>query len=105
MKQYCCAEVTAILDKIPIVKNLARKKFIVLSVLAMIKPRSVQFCELAQELNEEVKASSNEVRIQDFFREVSLDYQQVALLLSMFLPKRGKVTICMDRTEWDFCKC
>lgn len=78
MKQYCCAEFTAILDKTPIVKNLARKKFIALFVLAMIKTRSVQFCELGQALNDEVKASSTEVRIQDFFREVSLDYEQVA---------------------------
>ncbi|MEZ5038391.1 MAG: hypothetical protein R2828_00800 [Saprospiraceae bacterium] len=70
MKQYCCSEVTAILDKLPIVKNLARKKFIVLFVLGMIKTRSVQFCEIAQALNDEVKASSNKVRIQDFFREV-----------------------------------
>ncbi|MEZ4993946.1 MAG: IS4 family transposase [Saprospiraceae bacterium] len=105
MKQYCCAEVTAILDKVPIVKNLARKKFIVLFVLAMIKTRSVQFCEVAQALNDQVKATSNEIRIQDFFREVSLDYDQVALLLAMFLPKRGKVSLCIDRTEWDFGKC
>lgn len=105
MKQYCCGEVTLILDKVPIVKNLARKKFIVLFILAMIKTRSVQFCEVAQALNDQVKASSNEVRIQDFFREVSLDYDQLALLLAMFLPKRGKVTLCIDRTEWDFGKC
>lgn len=105
MKQYCCAEVTSILDKVPIVKNLARKKFIVLFVLAMIKTRAVQFCEIAQELNDQVKASSNETRIQDFFREVPLDYEQLAILLAMFLPKRGKVTLCIDRTEWDFGKC
>ena len=105
MKQYCCAEVTAILDIVPLVKNLARKKFIVLFVLAMIKTRAVQFCEVAQALNDEVKASSNETRIQDFFREVELDYEQLAILLAMFLPKRGKVTLCIDRTEWDFGKC
>ncbi|MEL7250455.1 MAG: transposase, partial [Bacteroidota bacterium] len=105
MKQYCCAEVTAILDMLPIVKNLARKKFIVLFVFAMIKTRAVQFCEIAQALNDEVKASSNETRIQDFFREVELNYEQLAILLAMFLPKRGKVTLCIDRTEWDFGKC
>lgn len=105
MKQYCCAEVTAILDMVPIVKNLARKKFIVLFVLAMIKTRAVQFCEIAQALNDEVKASSNETRIQDFFREVKLDYEQLAILLAMFLPERGKLTLCIDRTEWDFGKC
>ena len=105
MKQYCCAEVTAILDKVPIVKNLARKKFIVLFVLAMIRTRSVQFCEVAQNLNDRVKASSNETRIQDFFREVELSYEQVALLLAVFLPRKGKLTLCIDRTEWDFGKC
>jgi hypothetical protein len=105
MKNFCNAEVTAILDKIPIVKNLARKKFVILFVLAMIKTRAVQFCEIAQALNDKVLASSNEVRIQDFFREVALDYGQVALLLAMFLPRRGKVTLCIDRTEWDFGKC
>jgi len=105
MKQYCSTEVTLIFDKVPIVKNLARKKFIVLFVLAMIKSRSVQFCEVAQSLNDEVKASSNEIRIQDFFREVSIDYEQLAILLAMFLPKKGKVSLCIDRTEWDFGKC
>lgn len=105
MKQYCCAEVTAILDIVPIVQNLARKKFIALFVLAMIKTRAVQFCEVAQALNDEVKASSNETRIQDFFREVELDYEQLAILLAMFLPRKGKVTLCVDRTEWDFGKC
>lgn len=105
MKNFCVPEVISILDKIPIVENLARKKFVILFVLAMIKTRKVQFCEIAQELNNKVKAESNETRIQDFFREVELDYAQVALLLAMFLPRRGKVTLCIDRTEWDFGKC
>lgn len=105
MKQYCCAEITSILENVPIVMNLARKKFIVLFVLAMIKTRSVQFCEVSQALNDQVKASSNETRIQDFFREVDLNYEQLAILLAMFLPKKGKVTLCIDRTEWDFGKC
>ncbi|MCB0837156.1 MAG: IS4 family transposase [Bacteroidetes bacterium] len=105
MQKYCNSEITSIFDKIPIVENLARKKFVVLFVLAMIKTRAVQFCEIAQALNDKVKAISNEVRIQDFFREVPLNYEQVALLLAAFLPRRGKVTLCIDRTEWDFGKC
>jgi len=105
MKEFCTGEVTSILDKIPIVKNLARKKFVFLFVMAMIKTRAVQFREIAYALNDEVKVSSNEVRIQDFFREVTIDYEQVALLLAMFLPRRGKVTLCIDRTEWDFGLC
>lgn len=105
MKKYCNGEITSIFEKIPIVENLARKKFVILFVLAMIKTRAVQFQEIAQSLNDKAKATSNEVRIQDFFREVELNYEQVALLLAMFLPHRGKFTLCIDRTEWDFGKC
>ena len=105
MIKFCTDEVTSILDKIPIVENKARKKFVVLFIFALIKTRKVQFCELAEELNPSVLASSNETRIQDFFREVEIDYEKVALLLAFFLPRRGKLTLCIDRTEWDFGKC
>ncbi|HRJ14730.1 MAG TPA: IS4 family transposase [Saprospiraceae bacterium] len=37
---------------------------------------------------------------------MALDYQQVAFFLSWFLSARGKkITLCLDRTEWDFGKC
>jgi transposase len=49
--------------------------------------------------------SSNEVRIQDFFREVDIDYFYVALLLLQFLPAKKKLRLCIDRTEWDFGSC
>lgn len=105
MTEFCNAEITSIFNQIPIVKNLARKKFVILFVLAMIKTRKVQFCEISQALNDKVKAKSNETRIQDFFRNVELNYEQIALLLALFLPRKGKVTLCIDRTEWDFGKC
>jgi hypothetical protein len=104
MKHYFTAEIKQVLDKAEMVKNLARKKFVTSFILALIESRKVQFSELAHHINDEVKVSSNEVRIQDFFREVDLDYQAVAFLLAMFLPK-GKVTLCIDRTEWDFGQC
>jgi hypothetical protein len=44
-------------------------------------------------------------RLEDFFREVSLDYDQVALLLFFCLGGKGKIRLCMDRTEWDFGSC
>ena len=104
MKKYCKREVMGILDKFPIVKNGQRKNFVLMFILSMIKVRSVQFQNIAKELNNEVKQKSNEVRIQDFFREVELNYDQIALLLAFFLPRSGKITLCMDRTEWDFGK-
>lgn len=64
----------------------------------------MQFCEIAHHLNDEAKLISNEIRIQDFFREVEIDYQQVAVLLLCLLPAKKKVRVCIDRTEWDFGK-
>jgi hypothetical protein len=102
MKQSLTAEVTEILSKVPIVKNLARKKFISQFVFGLIQSRNVQFCQVAQHLNDETKVACNEVRIQDFFREVKLDYTYVAMLLLSLLPKDKKLRLCIDRTEWDF---
>lgn len=82
--------------------NLARKKFIAHFVVGLIKSRNVQFCEIAQHLNDKVKMTSNENRIQDFFREADIDYYAVATLLISFLPKNKKLRLCIDRTEWDF---
>ncbi len=56
MKEFCTGEVTSILDKIPIVSNLARKKFVFMFIVAMIKTRAVQFCEIAQALNDTNRA-------------------------------------------------
>lgn len=105
MKQSLVEQVSKVLAKVPIVKNLARRKFICLFVLGLIKSRNVQFCEIAQHLNDEAKLSSNEVRIQDFFREVDIDYFFVAALLISLLPAKGKLRLCIDRTEWDFGSC
>ncbi|NBB30347.1 transposase [Cellulophaga sp. BC115SP] len=66
--------------------------------------RAIQFCEIAHHLNDDAKLSSNEIRIQDFFREVEIDYHQVAILLNCLVPAKKKLRVCIDRTEWDFGK-
>ena len=95
-------EITSVLSKAQVVKNLARKKFLGAFIIGLIKSRKVQFCEIAQHLNDDAKLVSNEVRIQDFFREVEIDYQQVGILLICLLPPKKKVRVCIDRTGWDF---
>ena len=105
MNQRLESEITSVLSKFPIVKNLSRKKFICSFILGLIKSRNIQFCSVAQHLNFKAKLSSNEVRIQDFFREVNIDYFYVALLLLQFLPTNKKLRLCLDRTEWDFGSC
>jgi hypothetical protein len=104
MNQRLIDEITSVLSKVQIVGNLARKKFFVSFVIGLVKSRNVQFCEIAHHLNDKAKLASNEVRIQDFFREAAMDYRQVALLLVCLLPGRQKVRVCIDRTEWDFGK-
>ncbi len=92
-------KIREIFDIVKIVKNLARQKFMLSFLLGLIKSRKVQFCEVAQHLNDQVKDICNEVRIQDFFRQVELDYEQIALLLCLFLKPKQKVRLYMDRTN------
>jgi len=105
VKQCLIDKMTTVLHQAPVGANLARKKIIARFVVALIKSRNVQFCEVAQYLNDAVKIALNETRIQDFFREVSLDYTALALLLVSLLPGPGKLRLCIDRTEGDFGQC
>ncbi len=105
MKQRLSAKLTTLLQQVPVGRHLARQKFIGQFVIGLIKSRNVQFCEVAQHLNDAVKVASNETRIRDFFREVDLDYRLLAQLLLTLLPAKGKLRPCLDRTEWDFGQC
>lgn len=105
MKQSLINEITTVLQNVPIVANLARKKFVAQFTIGLIKSRNIQFCEIAHHLNDNAKLASNETRIQDFFREVEIDYFAVAILMISLLPKDQKLRLCIDRTEWDFGDC
>jgi hypothetical protein len=91
-------------EQIPVVRNQARQKFVSQFVAGLIGSKKVQLNAVAEYLNEERENESNERRIQAFFKDCQLDYQQVAILLVLFIAK-GKVSLCLDRTEWDFGKC
>ena len=71
MKQGLIAKMTTVLQHVPLVRNLARQKFITHFVIGLIKSRNVPFCEVAQHLNDAVKPASNETRIQDFFGQLT----------------------------------
>lgn len=101
MKQIIRDKVTELLDKIPLAKNLARKKFISAFLLGLIDSKKVQFNEIALHIASEAKPASIERNIQSFFKDYEFDYERVCLLLLLFLPK-GKLTLSIDRTEWDF---
>lgn len=105
MKQCLVDKITSLLHQAPLVSNLARKKFVACFISGLINSRKVQFRAVAQHLNDAVAIASNEKRIEDFFRDVSLNYLAVATLLLRFLPTKGKCRLCLDRTEWNFGKC
>ncbi len=83
--------------------NLARKKFIVEIILAIIASRKIQFHEISLHIESEAKVDSTERRIQAFFANFEFNYEEIAFFLLSLCPK-GKLTLCMDRTEWDFGK-
>ena len=101
MKKIIKDEVINLLGKIPLAKNLARKKFISAFLLALLDSKKVQFQDIALHIDSEAKLESVERNIQSFFKDYEFDYQQVCLLLVLFLP-RGKLNLSIDRTEWDF---
>lgn len=101
MKKIISNEVTKLLYKIPLAKNLARKKFISSFLLGLIDSRKIQFQEVALHMESTAKVESVERTIQSFFKEYEFDYQQVCVLLVMFL-RRDKISLSIDRTEWDF---
>ena len=98
MKEIIRDEVIKLLDKIPLAKNLARKKFISSFILGLIDSRKVQFNEVAIHIKSSAKLESVERTIQSFFKEYDFDYEQVCMLLVLFFPK-GKLSLSIDRTD------
>ena len=85
MKQIIKDEIIKLLGKIPLAKNLARKKFISSFILGLLDSKKVQFQEIALHIESEAQLESVERNIQSFFKDYDFDYQQVCLLLSLFL--------------------
>ena len=87
--------------ELKIVPNKQRQEFICCLIEGIIKSRSVIFSEIADKIDKPIKVESIERRIQDFFKEVSIDYTQLMLFFLSFIPHE-KLTLSIDRTEWDF---
>jgi hypothetical protein len=81
MKEIIKAQVIEIFDKVPLIKNRARKKFFTSILLGMIDGRKVQFKEIAIHIESKAKLDSVERNIQAFFKDYEFDYQKVCLLL------------------------
>lgn len=82
--------------------NKGRLDFINNVCNALIISRSVQYCELADKMTGEATEESKLRQIQRFMSDYELDYEWVLCFLLLLLPKHGKITLSIDRTEWEF---
>ena len=87
MNKLFSAKIEKLLTGIPLVENLARKKFVNAFILSIIKIKKVQFSELAYGLNDSVKVESNERRIQDFLSIKPLIIIKLLYFYVYFYPK------------------
>jgi Transposase DDE domain len=82
--------------------NKSRLDFIETAVQGIIVSRSVQFIEIADKMTGDADEMSKVRRIQRFMSDYDLDYEWLLCFLLLLLPKKGKVTLSLDRTEWEF---
>lgn len=86
-----------------IVSHKKRQEFFCELIQGVIRSRSVIFSEIADKIDRDIKTSSIERRIQDFFSKVEFNYEKITKFLCCFVPHK-KITLSIDRTEWDYGK-
>lgn len=96
-------KVYKMIRELKLVPNKQRQEFLCCLIEGIIKSRSVRFSEIADKIDKPIKVESIERRIQDFFQVVSFDYQQLMVYFLIFVH-HDKLTLSIDRTEWDFGK-
>ena len=83
----------------------SRLTFLELVIPAIICAKSVQYQAIGAEMVGDIQESSKTRRVYNFIRDYELDYEFITYFLLLLLPKKGKITLCLDRTEWDFGTC
>lgn len=86
------------------IRNKSRQSFLAHLIGGMLVSRSVIFSELAAHITKPILQKSLERMTQDFFQKVDFDYQLLLAYFLKFIDKNRKITLSIDRTEWDFGK-
>jgi Transposase DDE domain len=81
--------------------HLARQKFLVQFMLALLKAKTVNLTHIAP-LMSGVEVSSNYRRIQRFLQQFTLEFDLVARLIWALLPHQPPYRLSLDRTNWQF---
>ncbi len=71
-------------------------------IMALLSSKNVQYHSIAACISGEALEGSKVRRTQRFMSEFDLYFYSVADFLLNLLPKKGKITFCLDRTEWQF---
>lgn len=83
----------------------SRLSFLELVLPAIICAKSVQYGAIAAEMKGNIQESSKARRVYNFINNYQMDYEFIAYFLILLLPAKSKVTLCLDRTEWNFGNC
>ncbi len=83
----------------------SRLTFLELVIPAIICAKSVQYHAIGAEMEGDIQESSKTRRVYNFIKDYELDYEFITYFLLFLLPRKGKITLCLDRTEWDFGTC
>jgi hypothetical protein len=79
--------------------HLARIKCLSCLIIALFKVKTVNFVELATAFSGSAKVESHYRRIQRFFKEVHIEQDTVARLVTSLLPDEQFI-LSLDRTTW-----
>ncbi len=79
----------------------ARINCIAMMILSMLKVGTVNLTSLAKGLNHKVQDLSNQRRLQRFLADVDFNSHVVGSLQYSLLPRKTKLIVCIDRTEWN----
>ncbi len=82
--------------------NLARIKLMAHFIMALCKVQTVTLEKLANAFDSPVHASSSLRRLQRFLAFFILDSNLIARLIFNLLPDKDKVSLTIDRTNWQF---
>ena len=80
--------------------NQARIQFLVALIFALLKLTTVNFSPAANALNG--TEQSNYRRIQRFYQQFEIPFQQIAPVVLALLPPKSDFIIAIDRTNWKF---
>ena len=83
----------------------SRLTFFELVLPAIICAKSVQYQAIGAEMSGAIEERSKTRRVYNFIKDYDLDYEFITYFLLLLLPNKGKITFCIDRTEWEFGTC